>query len=96
MLASWPVIVGCPQVIPVPSTRRFLVNVLLCNVIDRGRHAARFTSLIVQFWPFLTSFISSPPFVVFSFENNFAYIFLVLGYLGKIIFYFMATRRRTL
>lgn len=96
MLASWPVIVGCPQVIPVPSTKRFLVNFWLVNVTDRGRHAARFTSLLVQFWPFLTSFISSPSIVVFSFENNFAYIFLVVGYLGKILFYFMATRRRTL
>ena len=76
MLASWPVIVGCPQAIPVPNTKRFLVMFLLFNVTDRGqRHTARFTSLPVQFWPFLTSFISSPPIVVFSFENNFAYIF---------------------
>ena len=66
MLASWPVIVGCPQVIPVPNTKRFLVIFLLLNVTDRRqRYTARFTSLLVQFWPFLTSFISSPPIAFF-------------------------------
>ena len=85
MLASWLVIVGCPCT--KYYTKRFLVMFLLFNVTDRGqRHTARFTSLPVQFWPFLTSFISSPPIVVFSFENNFAYIFQFWGTLVRYYF----------